>query len=377
MELDSWQILDVGSPWLKEFAAAMTKSFRVAAWEPVMRYAGAFERWERAEQASLVPLQTLRFPLQRGYTAPWLRSILPFEAPMIRRLEAHCTDPGRSPLLCTTPFYAPVAERWRGPLVYYATDFTAAYDGMDPAQVKEFDRRMCRAVHVVCSNSRRLAAYFIEQAGCPEGKITIVPNATRESNILPAPLLRPEALPLDMAHLPRPIAGILGNLAGNMNWELLRSAIERTPWLHWVFIGPTDMPIRDAAQARARAWSIQHAHFLGARPYGDLHTYARCLDVAVLPYCVAEPTLSGSSTRFYEHLAACRPMLATRGCAELLEKPPLLELVDTAEDMAEALERLRVKAFHDGFEAARWEASLEGTWEERVRRVVAAALRVV
>ena len=35
-----------------------------------------------------------------------------------------------------------------------------------------------------------------------------------------------------------------------------------------------------------------------------LAAYARAFDVAVLPYRRVEPTYSGSSTRFYEHLAA-------------------------------------------------------------------------
>ena len=63
-------------------------------------------------------------------------------------------------------------------------------------------------------------------------------------------------------------------------------------------------------------------------------------------------------------------MLATRGFAELLEKPPLLELVDTPEEAIAGLERLRAVGFHDGLETARWEASRTGSWEERVRMLV-------
>ena len=65
-------------------------------------------------------------------------------------------------------------------------------------------------------------------------------------------------------------------------------------------------------------------------------------------------------------------MLATRGFAELLEKPPLLELVDTPAEMIAGLDRLRVLDFTDGYETARWESSRTGTWEERVRMLVTA-----
>jgi glycosyltransferase involved in cell wall biosynthesis len=296
--------------------------------------------------------------------------MLPFEISLLKRMRGACQDPANSPLICSTPFYAPVAEQWPGPVVYYVTDLTAGYEGMNSQQVIALDRRMCRSAKAVCPNSTRLAEYLVGKAGCAPEKITVVPNATRESNIARQPLLSPGPLPEGIAHLPRPMAGVIGNLSGNMDWELLEPAVQATPWLTWVFVGPTDMPIRERAQSEARARLMRlggRVHFAGPKPYGELQAYARCFDVAVLPYRKKEPTYSGSSTRFYEHVAACRPMVATRGFAELLEKPPLLELVDTLGEMTETLERLRALGFSDGYEAARWEASRQGTWEQRVR----------
>jgi glycosyltransferase involved in cell wall biosynthesis len=234
-------------------------------------------------------------------------------------------------------------------------------------QIRLLDQRMCRVARVVCPNSRRIADYFVNEAACDPGKITVVPNATRESNVPPSPQYEPAELPEDVRDLPRPIVGVLGDLSGNMNWNLIVDAMQRTPQLSWLFVGPTNRPIADAGQKAARIWAKRNARFVGMKPYSELQAYARCLDAAVLPYMKKEPTYSGSSTRFYEHLAAGRPMVATRGFAELLEKPPLLTLVDTAEEMAAALEHLRSLNFRDGYEDARWEASKLGTWEERAR----------
>ena len=367
MAEDVWQILDVGSIWMREFASAMAKTRPIVAWWPEMRPLGAFETWERRETVADLALEVRRFPLQRGYARTPIQQLLPFQKGLLRRLRSACKDESRSPLICSTPFYAPVAEQWRGPVVYYVTDLTAGYEGLEEQQVINLDKRMCRGAAAVCPNSRRLAEYLGQQTGCSPDKIVVVPNATRESNIASAPLLSPESLPAEIAHLPRPIAGVIGNLSANMDWELLEPSIAATPWLTWVFVGPTNMPIRDPRQSAARDRVMQQAHFTGSKPYGELQSYARCFDVAVLPYRKKEPTYSGSSTRFYEHLAACRPMVATRGFAELLEKPPLLELVDTPAEMEQALQQLRSVNFADGQETARWEASRQGTWENRVR----------
>lgn len=368
MKVETWQILDVGSIWMREFASAMARAHSVVAWWPEMRTFGAFERWERAETIPEPALNVLRYPLQRGYARSPLQEILPFQRGLLKRLRRHCADERTAALVCSTPFYAPVAEAWKGPVVYYVTDLTAGYASLDGEQVRALDRRMCRAATTVCPNSQRIAAYLRTEVGCAPEKITVVPNATRGSNIAPEPLLEPGALPLEVTHLERPIAGVIGNLAGNMDWHLLAPVVEATPWLTWLFVGPAS-PIADGAQeaARRRVMDCSRAHFVGAKPYGELQAFARAFDVAILPYLKTEPTYSGSSTRFYEHVAACRPMLATRGFAELLEKPPLLELVDTPEEMQAGLERLRGVGFRDGLETARWEASRSGTWEERVR----------
>ncbi len=349
----------------------MARVHPMVAWWPEMRTFGAFERWERTETIPEPALSMLRYPLQRGYARAPIRQVLPFQHGVLKRLRRHSPDERTAALICSTPFYAPVAEAWKGPVVYYVTDLTAGYPSVDGDQVRALDLRMCRVATTVCPNSQRIAAYLRTEVGCAPEKITVVPNATRAGNIAPEPLLQPGPLPPEVTSLERPIAGVIGNLAGNMDWHLLAPVVEGTPWLTWLFVGPAS-PIADPAQEAARRRVMdcsRRTHFVGAKPYGELQAFARAFDVAILPYLKTEPTYSGSSTRFYEHVAACRPMLATRGFAELLEKPPLLELVDTPEEMLGGLDRLRGVGFRDGLETARWEASRSGTWEERVRMV--------
>lgn len=371
---DVWQILDVGSIWMREFGSAMSGQAPVLAWEPVMSAMGAFSNWERVVQIQEPRLSVHQFPLQRGYAREPFRRVIPFENRILRRMEQTTEARSeRSPLICSTPFYAPVAERWRGPVIYYSTDLTAEYEGLNGVQVRNLDRRMCGVAQAVCPNSARIAEYLTTKADCDSSKITVVPNATRESNISAHALLEPGPLPDDLRDLRRPLAGVIGNLSGNMDWDIIAQTMDRTSNLNWVFVGPFSNPIADQKQStdRARVMRSKMVRFVGSKSYGELQKYARCFDVAVLPYLRKEPTYSGSSTRFYEHLAACRPMVATRGFAELLEKVPLLTLVDTPDEMSAALQTLANNGFSDGFETARWQASRSGTWEQRARTLMA------
>jgi len=363
------QLLDVGSIWMKEFASALNRLEKVVAWQPKMLMTGMLQNWDRTQQIADPLLDVSEFPLQRGYARAPLRWMVPFENQMLERLRSRTLDPAQTPLICSTPFYLPVAERWPGPVAYYVTDLTSAYQGLDSEQVKALELGMCRVARFVFPNSLRISEHLQVAAKCSPQKIHIVPNATRASNIAAEPRFEPGPLPMDVVDLPRPILGVLGDLSGNMDWRFLERAIRATPDYSWLFVGPTDRRIHDPAQSAARDWAMQHARFVGVKSYGELQAYARCVDAAVLPYCKKEPTYSGSSTRFYEHLAALRPMIATRGFAELLKKEPLLRLVDSPEELAAVVGELRAQGFCDGYEVARWEASRQGTWEERARVV--------
>jgi hypothetical protein len=342
-----------------------------------MRALAALGGGVRPERLTEPPLDVINFPLQRGYSRPLVARLAPFAERVVAELCRRCGDPGKCPLVCTTPFYAPAAERWPGPVIYYLTDLTGAYEGLNTQQVRALDKRLCRVSQLVCPNSERIAEYLVLRCGCRREHMQVVPNATRQANILPSPSRQPAAPPPEIADLSRPLAGVIGNLAGNLDWELLLEVIERAPWLSWVFIGPSVMKVQAPVQRKARDKAFKHpqVRLLGPKPYGRLAEFARAFDVAVLPYRRTEPTFSGSSTRFYEHLAAGRPMLATEGVKELQSKEPLVRLAAGADSMLRALDELRARGFVDGFEEARWRASLSATWDERARSMIEALAR--
>lgn len=372
LDTSVWNILDVRAIWIKEFASALSEQVPTLGWLPHISSTAILRNGEQEEMFDDPCLRIRSFPLQRGF-AKFPVDIVAHEGTRTaRRILQQTDDPSKSPLICTAPHYAAVGERWPGPVVYYVTDRFVAY-GDDPGFITSLDKRMCGRADWVCPNSQRIADYLIEEAHCPEGKVQVIANATREGNLLHEPPNGPMDLPLDVQDMRRPIAGVIGNLAANTDWLLLQETIMRTPWLSWIFVGPTDMPIADPDQNRARQAVKQHGgrvRFLGPRRYALLRDYARAIDVAVLPYRKSEPTYSGSSTRFYEHLAACRPMIATHGFEELLHKEPLLRLVDGSDQTVAALETLRDYEFKDGYEEMRWTASQNETWSERASSIL-------
>lgn len=122
------------------------------------------------------------------------------------------------------------------------------------------------------ANSTRLADYLVSEASCDSRKVEVLPNATRASNVLPFAPSMPAALP--SANLPWPIAGVVGNMAENLDWLLI------TRW-------STALRTSHASSSAQPAWAWKMSH--SARP-------AR--------RCSPEAAASASSTRDQEGLAA-------------------------------------------------------------------------
>jgi glycosyltransferase involved in cell wall biosynthesis len=368
----AWHVLDVRCVWIREFARALAEESSVIGWLPRLSWIAAVSGQERGEIVDRVEVR--EFPLQRGFVRWPVTALVDEGARIARRLHAADPASGSSPLILASPHYHGVAARWSGPAIYYATDMFRFCDS-DPARIERLEREMCRHADLVCPNSRRIADYMIETLGVHPDRVVIVPNATRLENIAPERPAGPEALPDDCRDLPRPVAGIIGNLAINTDWEFLEGLVDRTPWLSWVFVGPATWNMPETRQSAARSRLVARngrVRFVGEQPYGLLRDYARGFDVAVLPYRRREPTYSGSSTRYFEHLAAARPMIATRAVHQLLDKEPLLTLVDSVEDAARHLDRLRKLGFRDGFEQLRWQVSRGETLQARVSQMTAA-----
>jgi hypothetical protein len=365
-------VLDTRTPWLVEFASALTRQVQVQAFSAAPQNFGWFSELLEEVVIDDPPLKAVQFPVQRGYFSFPLRHVLKEHHRIVQWLQRGVSDPGSMWLVCCYPHYSKVTALWPGPVVYYATDLFSHYEGRSYRNVTGMETDLCRQATLVCPNSRRIADYFARECSCEPAKILILPNAVRHSNLLPTPSVAPRDLPAECADLPRPVAGVIGNMGANVNWVLLEELAAGAPWLSWVFVGPTTARIGDTAQRQARARLLAaggNLRFVGPKPYGELKAYARSVDCAVLPYMKREPTYSGSSTRFYEHLAACRPILATDGFAELLDKQPLLRILRTTAEWLGALHQLRDQGFRDGFEESRWQQSQLETWDVRAQHL--------
>ena len=247
--------------------------------------------------------------------------------------------------------------------IYYAIDDYATYR----RDWNEAEGALLAAAdHVVCI-SQALAGALTSRAAGVAGKITVLPNAIPASWLPPAPPAQPSPLPENLA-LPRPVAGVLGRISSRLRLDWLLAAMDAAPWLHWVFVGDIEwgeVVGHDRAHL-ARLRRHPRCTWLGERPFAALRDFAAALDVALLPYSERSTNPHGSAMRLFVHLPFAAPLLATPGCAQVEEFPPLVTVCDSPAALSAALAAARASDFNDGRRAERWQAAQAHTWEARV-----------
>lgn len=117
-------------------------------------------------------------------------------------------------------------------------------------------------------------------------------------------------VPDDLAALPGKKIGFIGAISGyKVDFALLRKMAERHPDWSIVMIGKVGEgdPWTDVSSLQ----NLPNIHFVGPRAYETLPAYLKGFDVAVLPSMLNEYTRGMFPMKFFEYLAAGRPVVAT------------------------------------------------------------------
>lgn len=199
-------------------------------------------------------------------------------------------------LLDTAPF-----ER----LVYHCVDEIAAQPGMPSAALAESERALVRCADVVFVTSPKL----LETRRQWNPNTHYYPNVADYDHFTAA-LDAATEIPPDIAALPKPRIGFIGAVSGyKLDFDLIRHLAESRPNWSTVLIGKLGEgdPWTDAS----RLTGLPNLHLLGPRDYATLPAYLKGIDVAILPNRLNDYTASMFPMKFFEYLAAGKPVVST------------------------------------------------------------------
>ncbi|MCK4412586.1 MAG: glycosyltransferase [Candidatus Eisenbacteria sp.] len=223
----------------------------------------------------------LRRALTRlGFTRPLTWAFLPSAAPVLRRLAL-------------------------GPVVYHCVDAYEANPGVDPDLVRMLeDDILAQAAAVVA-----VSPPLVERLSRRHPRVVWMPNVAA-IEAYPPPSDKPSEPP-QLADLPRPRLGYLGNLAGyKCDLPLLARAARRRPDWQWVFIGAVGQGEADTPLGELRR--LANVVMLGPQPRERLAAFVHHLDVGLIPARPGASTRHAFPMKFFEYWACGRPVVSAR-----------------------------------------------------------------
>lgn len=131
--------------------------------------------------------------------------------------------------------------------------------------------------------------------------IRVIPNGAEEFD-----LSESWPVPEELAHLPRPILGYVGNLRDRVDLDLIGKVADRFSHGSIVLIGSAHGQ-REVLQLDRRP----NVHFLGVKPYDDAVRHIRAFDVALLPHLRNGLSETMNPLKLYVYFALGVPIVAT------------------------------------------------------------------
>ena len=232
----------------------------------------------------------------------------------IRRWHAENAPDAPLALVMSYPHYLYLRDMVRPDYqIYYNIDDYALYWPDVADEVRRLEHRAVREADLTVCVSRLRADELRNAVPEAASKIHHVPHGSPSRALAPHAVERPGAAPADIANLPRPLLGYVGNMGDRVDWELLARLAETYPAASIILLGQLGTAPDDGwGEARRRCLERSNVHALGWRAQEAIHAYNQSFDICLIPYHVDHPfNRACSPTKIMDCMATGRPIVAT------------------------------------------------------------------
>ena len=244
-----------------------------------------------------------------------------------------------SAIVVTSPHYLPLIGRARPhvPTFYYCSDDYSQYAGWGGASILQQEAAVVSLATHSFFVSELLAERALREYCVPSERVSVCPNATDEAFLRPVPKGRIRALMANFPRLRRPLVGVVGDISGRLDFDLLLACVEHLEGGTLVLVGPVANDLHDPE------WALLRKHprcvFAGFQPRTDLPTWMQMIDVALIPYRDTPLNRSCSPMRLFDHMASGCPIVSTAACQQIAALAPCVRVGHTKQDVVELVRK--------------------------------------
>jgi hypothetical protein len=168
-------------------------------------------------------------------------------------------------------------------------------------------------------------------------------------------------IPKDLADIPKPIIGYVGNICQRQDYVLLEKIAQQNPDKSLVFIGPRE----DHLHTDIKLDRFSNVFFLGPKNLKILPDYLSFFDCAIIPFLRNDLTESIYPLKINEYLAAGQAVVTTNFSDDIATFEDVIWLANTHEEFLESID----KAIADQsleIKMNRFESAKNNSWGNRI-----------
>lgn len=245
--------------------------------------------------------------------------------------------------------------------IYHCVDEIKAQPGMPVETLETAEKKLALSVDIIFTTSPQLT----ETRRSWNPNTHYLPNVA-DYNHFAAALRAETTVPPDLEAIPSPRIGFIGAISGyKIDFRLIRQIAETRP--NWSVVLVGEVGEGDPWTDSGLLQGLPNLHLLGPRSYADLPAYLKGIDIALLPNHVNEYTDAMFPMKFFEYLAAGRPVVSVNLKA-IREFSEVVSIAVTPEGFIRAIED--VLAGKSPALERRLEVAREYTYEARTRRML-------
>lgn len=217
--------------------------------------------------------------------------------------------------------------------IYHCVDEIKAQPGMPTALIEQEEKRLLALVdHVFVTSPELLARKSVFHP-----RVHFLPNVADFEHFNQA-MVCDLLCPSDIQSMSKPMIGFIGAISGyKLDFALIRQLVVSRPQYQFVFIGKIGEgdPWTDIQSLQ----DLANLHFIGPKAYSELPAYLRQFSACLLPCAINEYTRNMFPMKFFEYMAAGRPVVTTPLPA-LASYGEFCDIAATSDEFAVCLDRI-------------------------------------
>jgi glycosyltransferase involved in cell wall biosynthesis len=240
-------------------------------------------------------------------------------------------------------------------IVYHCVDEISQFPGVTE-NIIAMERELLRKADIVFVTSKNL----YESKRVYNANTHYLPNVADVAHFSRA-LNDDIPIPAEMASIQKPLLGFIGAID---DYKVDSDILEYIAGFSWsiVLIGP--LGLSDKAEKLKGLVTLKNIYHLGIKDYKELPSYLKYFDVCLIPSRLNDYTKNVFPMKYYEYLAAGKPVVAT-GIPSLIDQKDIAYIAKDKYEFKELIERA-LKEDSDPKRKERAAVAAENTWEKRI-----------